>query len=227
MLPVTKYIGGVVQLRDRAGSGRLPFTPVPAAQQREALKVLNDGLFSVVSFKFKPEFLASLPHSRLDYFDQLMRGQITPQPMVSVPNTVLGMQRTALDQVMSDVVATRISDSQVISKDGANAFKLSELYDSLQASIWSELKSGKEITPMRRNLQREHLRRVAGSLVRPAGSQPADARSLMRMNAQQLAAELRAGQGKAAYSKETRAHLAESLNTLDEALKAPLQRAGV
>ncbi|QJR13665.1 zinc-dependent metalloprotease [Usitatibacter palustris] len=227
MLPVTKYIGGVVQLRDRAGSGRLPFTPVPASQQREALKVLNDGLFSVDSFKFKPEFLASLPHSRLDYFDQLVRGNITPQPMVSVPNTVLGLQRTALDQVMSDVVATRISDSQVISKDGTNAFRLSELYDSLQASIWSELKSGKEITPMRRNLQREHLRRVAGSLVRPAGSQPADARSLMRMNAQQLAAELRASQAKPAYSKETRAHLAESLNTLDEALKAPLQRAGV
>ncbi len=227
LAPATKYIGGVVQLRDRAGSGRLPFTPVPAEQQREALKILNEGMFSVDSFNFKPEFLASLPHSRLDYFDQLVRGQVTNQPMVSVPTTILGMQRTVLDQVMSDTVAQRIVDSQNISRDGKNAFRLSELYDTLQASIWSELKSGREVTPMRRNLQREHLRRVAGVLVRPSPTQPADARSLMRLNAQQLAAELRAAQAKPAYSRETRAHLSESLNTLDEALKAQIQRAGV
>jgi hypothetical protein len=79
---------------------------------------------------------------------------------------------------------------------------------------------------MRRNLQREHVRRVAGALLRPTAAQPADARSLLRFNAQALVAELRASQAKPAFSKETRAHLAESLNTLEEALKAPMQRAG-
>jgi hypothetical protein len=56
---------------------------------------------------------------------------------------------------------------------------------------------------------------------------PADARSLMRLNAQQLAAELRVAQTKLSYSKESRAHIAESLNTLEESLKAPMQRVGV
>jgi hypothetical protein len=228
LTPTTKYIGGVVQLRDRAGSGRLPFTPVPASQQREALKIINDGMFSVDSFKFKPEFLASLPHSRLDYFDNLARGQATAaQPMISLPTTVLTMQRDVLNQVMSDPVAQRIIDSQAYAKNSKDAFALSELYDTLQASIWSELKSGREVTPMRRNLQREHLRRVAGSLLRPSGTVPADARSLQRLNAVQLAAEIRASQAKPGFSKETKAHLAESLNTLEEALKAPMQRAGV
>ena len=106
-------------------------------------------------------------------------------------------------------------------------FQLSELYDTLQGSIWSELKTGREVTPMRRNLQREHLRRVAGALLRPSGSVPADARSLQRMNAIQLASEIRSAQAKPGFSKETKAHLAESLNTLDEALKAPMQRVGV
>lgn len=227
LAPATKYIGGIVQLRDRAGSGRLPFQPIPASQQREALKILSDGMFSFDSFKFKPEFLASLPHSRLDYFDQLVQGvNVTNQPIVSPPQMVLNMQRGVLDQVMSDVTATRIVESQGMVKVAKDAFQLSELYDTLQASIWSELKSGREITPMRRNLQREHLRRVAGTLIRTSGSMPADARSLMRLNAHSLAAELRGAQTKPAFSKESRAHIAESLNTLEEALKAPMQRAG-
>jgi hypothetical protein len=227
LTPATKYIGGIVQVRDRAGSGRLPFQPIPASQQREALKILSDGMFSFDSFKFKPEFLASLPHSRLDYFDQLAQGgHVTNQPIVSPPQMVLTMQRGVLDQVMSDVTATRIVESQGMVKAPRDAFQLSELYDTLQASIWSELKSGREITPMRRNLQREHLRRVTSMMLRSSGSTPADARSLMRLNAQQLAAELRAAQTKLSYSKESRAHIAESLNTLEESLKAPMQRAG-
>jgi hypothetical protein len=228
LMPATKYIGGVVQVRDRAGSGRMPFTPVPAAQQREALKILQDGAFSVDSFRFKPAFLASLPHNRLDYFDNLVRGDtVNTTPMVSVPNTILTMQKGVLDQVMSDAVATRIVESQNISTNPKEVFALSELYDALHAAIWSELKSGREITPMRRNLQREHLRRVAGALIRPSGTMPADARSLHRVSAQTLAAEIRAAQAKPGYSKETRAHLAEALNTLDEALKAPIMRVGV
>ena len=80
---------------------------------------------------------------------------------------------------------------------------------------------------MRRNLQREHLKRMAGSLLKPSATLPADARSLLRENARGLAATLRTAQAKPGLSKETRAHYAESLNTLEEALKAPLQRAGV
>ncbi len=227
LAPATKYIGGVIQLRDRAGSGRLPFAPVPAAQQREALKLIAEGALAVDSFRFKPELLASVPHNRLDYFDDLVRGQTNPQPMFSLSGTVLGMQRGVLDQVMSDAVAGRIVESQNLAANPKEAFRLSELYDTLQASIWSELKSGREVTPMRRNLQREHLKRVAGMLVKPSASLPADARSLVRMNAIALAAEIRASQSKPAFSKETRAHLSESLNSLEEALKAPLARAGV
>jgi hypothetical protein len=79
---------------------------------------------------------------------------------------------------------------------------------------------------MRRNLQREHLRRVASMLLRPTGGLPADARSLMRVDAQDLVKELRAAQNKPALSREAKAHIAESLDTLTEALKAPMQRVG-
>ncbi len=226
LVPATKYIGGIVQVRDRAGSGRLPYTPIPAAEQREALKILSEGMFSVKSFNFTPELLASLPYSRLDYFDAMPQGaNVTSQPMISLPATVLGMQRQVLDQVMSDVVAERVIESQQLVTDPKQAFSLAELYDTLQDAIWSELKSGREITPMRRNLQREHLRRMVNMLLRPSANTPADARSLMRVDAQALAAEIRKAKSRPGFSKETRAHLAESLDTLEQALKAPMQRA--
>src|SRR5258708_36645475 len=105
---------------------------------------------------------------------------------------------------MTDGVARRIVQSQSFVTKAKEAFQLSELDASLHASIWSELKSGREITPMRRNLQREHLRRVTASLLRPSPTTPADARSLHRMDALALAAEVKVAQSKAGFCKEPR-----------------------
>jgi hypothetical protein len=145
-------------------------------------------------------------------------------PDASISGAVLALQRGALDQLMADSVAARIIDAPSKMTDAKQAFALSELYDTLQSAIWSDLKTGGEVGPLRRNLQREHLRRVVNALVRPAATTPADAKSLQRANAQQLQQQIRGAMVKAG-SKESRAHLSESLDLLTEALKAPLQRA--
>ena len=85
-------------------------------------------------------------------------------------------------------------------------------------------RSGADIPLARRNLQREYTVRVAASLLRPAGSMPADARALLRQQAQRSAAELARAQAKRGRSAEANAHLAEMRTTIDEALKAPLVR---
>ena len=157
----------------------------------------------------------------IDHFER------SPNPDVSIAVAVLNLQRTVLDHLMADPVAARLLDSQEKVSDGSNLLKLSELYDTLQGAIWSELKSRQEVSSMRRNLQREHLKRVANALTKPAAATPADARSLQRDNAIQLQGQIRAALTNQKLSKETRGHLNESLNTLSEALKAPLQRAGV
>jgi len=62
-------------------------------------------------------------------------------------------------------------------------------------------------------------------LLRPGtGAMPADARALLRADAVQLRDELAAKQRKPRASVETRAHLAESLATLDDALRAAGRR---
>jgi hypothetical protein len=110
---------------------------------------------------------------------------------------------------------------------GSDAFTLSELYSTLQLAIWSEARNGTESTVLRRNLQREHLRRITGAILGPSAGFPADARALMRQNARQLHGWLVAAAGRPGLSAETRAHFAEAAETLGEALKAPLIRTGV
>ena len=221
-----KYVGGVVYVRDHAGSGRDPFTPVPAAKQRAALKLIADGLLSVDSFRLRPEFVRRLTVHQFDRFrGDVGLSAITPD--IVLTTRMLGVQRAMLDQLMSDGVATRIAEGEFRQTKDNQSFRLSELYDALQDAIWSELKTGRDIGSFRRNLQREYLRRIASTLLRSSQTVQADSRALQRENAKQLLAQIKIAKPKSTYSKEARAHLAECENTLEEALKAPLLRPGV
>ncbi|WP_017878689.1 zinc-dependent metalloprotease [Janthinobacterium sp. CG3] len=216
-LPVAlKYIGGVRMLRDHAGTARAPFTPVALHSQRAALALITDSVFAADSLRFSPALISRLG---IDHFEQ--------QPDIAVGRRVLALQSNALDQVLADAVAARLLDAQAAEAGGAPTLSLGELYASVQGAVWSELKQGKNIPAQRRNLQREHLKRLAGALLRPGPGAPADVRSLQRQNAIALRALLRAGLPGKSLDRETRAHLSECAQTLDEALRAPLLRATI
>ena len=222
-----RYVGGLTVVRDHAGSPRPPLYPISPARQRDALAMLSAGLFSFDSFRFKPEFMQRLTENYLDRNDAFDIGLSTGGIDYSLPTQVLAIQRNVLNQLMSEAIAQRILDSQAKLARPDQAFRLAELYNGLQGAIWSELKTGKDIDLFRRNLQREHVNKVASALVRPSGSMPADARSLLRVQARRLRADLAAAAAKSGFSQEAKAHVAETISTLDEALKAPLVRQGV
>jgi hypothetical protein len=214
-----KYVGGVKMRRVRPGAGVPIYEPTPAARQREALTMITKDFFHADSFKFRPEFVSRIG---IDQFDR------PDNPDISVAAPVLQVQKAILNELMSDSTAARLLDSRDKVADKAKAMSLSEVYDTLQDAIWSELKTGQDISGMRRNLQRDYLRRMAGALVKPSATTPADVGALQRLNATELQGRIRAALArKGAMSKEAQAHLTESLNTLTEALKAPLMRAGV
>ena len=73
-----KYVGGVTTRRDRAGTGRALFEPVPAARQREALSLIAGDFFSEKSFRFRPDFVGRLA------IDQFQR---PVNPDISLSNT--------------------------------------------------------------------------------------------------------------------------------------------
>jgi hypothetical protein len=214
-----KYIGGVHIRRERAGSKNGVFEPVSAAQQKEALALITKDFFGTYSFKFKPEFIARLATDRFE------RTEADGSMQTSVARLVAGVQKEILDHVYSPPVATRLAEVGMKVNDLKETLGLSDVYDTLQDAIWAEAKTGQETSLIRRNLQREQLRRMADVLVKPAGSWPADARSIMRENARQLVSMLEKANAKAGLSKTTRAHYADALDTLNAALKASMQRA--
>ena len=214
-----KYIGGVYTRRERAGSSKPLFEPVDAAKQREALALITKDFLGADSFRFKPELIARLGTDRLERLESQSSLQ------TSVASLVANVQRGILDHVYSPAVATRLSEVGMKVNDPKETLGLADVYDTIQDAIWSEAKKGQETSLIRRNLQREQLRRIADVLVKPAGPWPADARSLMRENARQLASLLEKSLTKPGLSKTTRAHYADALDTLNSTLKASMQRA--
>jgi hypothetical protein len=212
-----KYVGGMHSERDLPGSPRAAFHPVDPALQREALQFLAKDVFSVNSFEFRPEFLSSLT---VDYNEWQRGGP------ADIPAAVQRVQIAALDRLMSAGTAKRMLDLPLFVPQAQrrNLISLGEVYGTLQQSIWSELAAGRDIDRMRRNLQREHVRRLQAQLTRGGAAMPADAISLARYDATKLQAQLRTAVARNQGSLETRAHLAESLATITEALNAKMQR---
>jgi hypothetical protein len=215
----SKYIGGVHTRRERAGSQKPLFEPVSAKQQREALQLVTKDFLGTDSFKFKPEFIARLATDRLERIDNPSNLQ------TSVASLVANVQKGILDHVYSPSVATRLAEVSMKVNDPKETLGLADVYDTLQDAIWSEAKTGQETSLIRRNLQREQLRRMTDVLVKPAGPWPADARSIMRENARQLVSLLEKANAKPGLSKTTRAHYADALDSLNATLKASMQRA--
>jgi hypothetical protein len=79
------------------------------------------------------------------------------------------------------------------------------------------------INSYRRSLQREHLRKMIGMVLRDSAV-PEDARTLARHQLVSLRTQLQAALTRPGAKLEIRAHLSESIARIDEALKANMSR---
>ncbi|MBA3598122.1 MAG: zinc-dependent metalloprotease [Methylibium sp.] len=224
---LARQIGGVRTLRDHPGSGRDPLQPVSAATQRAALDVLASGVLAPDAFRLSPELQRRLAPDFLEREDAVFANGSPVATDFSLTQTVLDLQRALLAQLMSDGVAARILDSEPKAEKPVDAFHLSELYERLTREVWSELSATGDIPALRRELQREHINRVAELLLRPSAYSRADARSLTRAQAQVLVGRIEVASKRRGLSAEARAHLKDSADTLSQALSARLERAGV
>lgn len=222
----SKYIGGVYHYRSFVGDpgNRLPFEPVPAEKQKEALQLLRDNLFAPTAFQFKPQLLNKLENERFIDFNNFTPGRMD----VPIHQVVLNLQRQVLDRIFLPTVLSRIQDSELKVAPTAEPFTLGLLFTEIQDSIWAETKSSApsvNINSYRRSLQREHLRRMIGMVLRDAAV-PEDARTLARQSLVTLRGQLQRTVSRPGLttSLEVRAHLAESIARIDEALKSNMQR---
>ena len=204
---MARYVGGVTLRRDHAGTGRPTHEPIPAERQREALHALTSTFFQPDSFHFKPEFVARLAKNRFESWgDQ----------NVHVGLAVLQTQVQVLQSLLAPGVAQRLIDSPAMLPEGTQSFPLSELYDTVQNSIWSELPGKGDIAQPRRDLQREYIKAVVPFLSSDSKA-PGEARSLMRYEARQLQRQIDQALTEP-MSLERRAHLEQCSEQLGSAL---------
>jgi hypothetical protein len=224
---VAKYVGGIRHYRDHVGdpNGRLPLEPVPAATQKAALELLRKNVFAPDAFSFSPQLLNKLAtESHSDYFRPNAPRGGAPFNM-PVHSMILSLQSAVLNRLLHPVVLGRVVDSE--GSGGTEAFRLGDLFQGLQDSIWAEVQGsgGVSINSYRRSLQREHLKRMTNMLLRDA-AMPEDARTLARYELVELQGRLKGilGRSKGAMPLETRAHLAECSARIEESLRAQVSR---
>ena len=234
---LARQIGGVRTLRDFPNTGRDPLTPVPAERQRAALDLLSDSVFGARGLQVSATLQRRLAPDFLERGDAALEGGAQVATDYAPQQALFELQRGLLAQLMSDGVAQRLLDSEAKTAPerlradprreapAAPSLGLVELYRRLDQAIWSELGSRTgEIPAARRDLQREHVERLASLVLRPAQLSRGDARSLVRQHALQLQTRLDAAARRGGGSEATRSHLRAVAETLREALAAKVQR---
>jgi hypothetical protein len=215
-ISLARQVGGVRTRREAAGTAGPVLDPVPAPRQRAALDLLL-GEF------LRPRALM-LPgplQQRLGP-DFLERDAGGSQPTdLSLTQTVATLQRFVLSQLMSDETTASLLDSQ--DKD-PQAFALAALHRRLVQAVWQDAPPPGAPPSWTRELQREHVNRLAGLIVRPGSTVVrAEARSLWLATGRQLLARLRSQAGRTA-DPLVREHLRDCADTLARALSAPALR---
>lgn len=227
----TAYIGGQSVARDFKGTnGRDPIVPVPGEKQREALKFAVDEILSDKAFQFSPALLRRLTQQHWYHWgnDSIFSSGSMDYNLY---DRIAAIHRIVLNQCLNAGVFSRLQNQALLVEADSKPLQISELFQSITDGVWSDLGTGS--SPIRRNLQREHLNRLATLVLGSrrnayqdyysyvvflgSSSIPADAKSLARMHLTQINERIgRALNGN--VDETTRAHLLECRQRISKAL---------
>jgi hypothetical protein len=241
----TEYIGGQSVRRDFKGTEKAndPVTPVPGARQREALKLLVEKILADKTFQFSPALLRKLTSESWDD-----GGWFSVDADYPIFRMILNIQEIVLDQCLDSGVLQRIQNQEMQSDPGTDPLKISEVFRALSDGIFSELsapapKEGASpyaISTIRRNLQREYIKRLSTMVLGPRSggmsggysfvifygtraSAPPDAKNLARLHLEEIGQQIDklVGQNRK-IDDTTLAHLKEIKFRIEKVLRANL-----
>jgi len=222
-----KYIGGLYHNRDHAGdpNGRLPFVPVPAAEQRRALDFLASEVWAPDTFQVQADLLNKLQFDRFWDFNF----SVFSAPRIDYPlhDTVLFVQGEVLSDLYAPIKLARLQDSELRYSNPADRFTLADMFIGVRGAIWSELDSASPINSFRRNLQREHLNHLLRIVLQPEPGTPEDAVTLARADLAELRGKIDRALASGSLDYTNRAHLEETRARIQAALDAQVQRTAV
>ena len=234
MLYVSRVPGGEYFNRSRIGdqNAQPPIVLVDPKEQRAAIKMLSDTIFSDAYFTHDPELLNELVPSRdwgLDGLDAVSMRVDYP-----IHQVIANLQAYALMNLCTPYVMQRVYDAELKSKSD-DKFTSAELIKRVRDTIWSELTSVNSeqkytdakpmISSIRRNLQRQHLAYLiaSASASRYIPVSP-DLQSMVRYSLRELGDQINDVLAKSKSDGElkldfaTRAHLTECRDQIDKSL---------
>ncbi len=226
----SRMIGGVYVHRSHKGDpgARPPLVIVEPAKQREALTFLQEQVFGEKSFEFPPELYNLLLPTRWSHWG------IRDVERVDFPvrEAMLALQDRILGQLLSSWTLARLTDSELKVPADQDAFTAVELLSGLTTAVFRELDKLQQgeftarkpaISPLRRNLQRRYLERLA-DLAMGNSPAPEDCQTLAYVQLEGIEARINAVlQGKARLDPYTQAHLKESATRIRKVIEARLQ----
>jgi len=218
-----KYIGGLYTHRDHIGdpNGRIPFEVVPAKEQRRALNFLMKNMFAEDAFYFPPELLNKLVLEKMGKFTN----SIWEQERLDYPihNSVAATQSIVFAHLFDQLVLERLQDNELKFEPEEDKFLMSEMFETVKKSVWTELEENRNITSFRRELQRIYLHRLSELVLDKNKKIPLDAVSLARFNLIRIREQIDA-LDKSNLDIITAAHLEETSAKIQSVIFAQLQK---
>ena len=156
-------------------------------QLNDILQLLLSDFLSDQAVALPPALLRRLAP---DYLDR----ENTSDTDFSVAEQLLSLQRAVLNHLMADTLAERLLDNaDKVSDREARPLTVAELHQGLRQAVWAPTHraTNTATASWQRNLQREHVSRLAASVLRSGGGR-ADARAIVRLEAESLRRQLQA-----------------------------------
>lgn len=155
---VAKNVGGILASPKTVEEQGPVYARISALQQKEAMSFFDRNLFTT------PTWL----------LDQTVMDNVGEDP-VSIINR---LQSPVISKLTSTSTLNKLISAEAA--DGAAAYKMTDLLDDLNASIFKELKSNAAIDLYRRNLQKNYVSKLI-AIVKPPAAPAASAQQGMGM----------------------------------------------
>ncbi len=214
------FIGGVQKNPNFRGdrNQEMPVRPVSVADQRRALTVVTQTLFSERAFDFPREYFQMFAANPSANFIEGLEAADNNFPIMQ---RFSSSQATALRSLMSGRTLGLVMEQEFKAKPGDDTLTVAEIISGVSDAVWSELGRGQEFAPLRRQLQRTHLDLLI-DMVLGRTTVPAEARMMAWNELRKLEGKLESAipRSRGLY---TPVHLQESLMKAQRALRAPEQ----
>ena len=221
---VPKFIGGIYRNNYHVGDvdGKLPFEPVSAARQKEAMLFLKENIFAPDAFAFSADLLNKLQPERLEDFSY-SAGKVK-RVDYPIHDQVFACQKEPIDRLFDPITLQRLQDIELRYEPNQEKYTMADMFTDLRRAIWSELVSMENINSFRRRLQRYHLDKDIAMVLEQTNAIPEDARTLARNDLKILQEAIPKALSNPNLDIYTKAHLEESKARIEAALKASSER---